>query len=116
MADCVAAIRGDKTTEEELQMAYKLGWLQEILQGYSFAIDDMVDKDMMRWGRPTWYAKRTNDTQYILESLLLGEICYDLLARYFGDKPFFGKLCQHFHESFAGFVLGLVSHSGFKYL
>lgn len=74
VAKCLAAIRGKSITKDELQMAYQVGWIQEMLQAYAFAIDEFMDKDTMGWCRPTWYAKRNNDTEYLLEMLLQEEI------------------------------------------
>lgn len=102
----VQEIRGSSLTDEDLHLAYILGWLVQLNNTYHLDIDDFVDRDISRWGRPSRYST-CNDREFVVSSNMLHHTVMLLLNKYFGDKPFYPALVKHFQNACLNCLAGI---------
>ncbi|XP_025203481.1 farnesyl pyrophosphate synthase-like, partial [Melanaphis sacchari] len=105
-------------TNENLKLSYILGWCVEILQAYQLVLDDIMDNAITRRGRPCWY--RQNDISLIAinDGILLEQAIYQLLKKYFKDKPYYKNILELFYDvtmkSAMGQCLDMLTAKSFK--
>lgn len=68
------------------------------LQGYFLILDDIMDGSVTRRGRPCWYLYEDLGTAAINDGELLEHGLYQLLSRYFRDKPYYTRVLELFHD------------------
>ena len=94
------------------------------LQAHFLVLDDIIDGSVSRRGRPCWYLYENLGTAAINDGLLLGQGLYQLLSRYFRDKPYYARVLELFHDVSLIFIskirvdwtvdLGITSKNGIK--
>ncbi|XP_049848396.1 farnesyl pyrophosphate synthase-like [Schistocerca gregaria] len=85
-------------TEENIRLAQIMGWCVEMLQAFLLVIDDIMDGSSMRRGRPCWYRQNGIGLAGINDGLLLEMGLYQLLRRYFQNKPYYMQVVELFHD------------------
>jgi farnesyl diphosphate synthase len=68
------------------------------LQAHFLVLDDIMDGSETRRGRPGWYLYENLGTAAICDGLLLEQGLYQLLSRYFRDKPYYARVLELFHD------------------
>jgi farnesyl diphosphate synthase len=68
------------------------------LQAHILLLDDMEDGSIRRRGRPCWYLYENLGNAAINDGLLLEQGLYQLLSRYFRDKPYYAHVLELFHD------------------
>lgn len=68
------------------------------LQAYFLVLDDIIDGSVRRRGRPCWYLYENLGTAAINDGQLLEQGLYQLLGRYFRDKPYYARVLELFHD------------------
>ena len=68
------------------------------LQAYFLVLDDIIDGSVTRRGRPCWYLYENLGTAAINDGILLEQGLYQLLSRYFCDKPYYTRVLELFHD------------------
>jgi len=61
-------------------------------------LDDIMDGSATRRGRPCWYLYENLGTAAINDGQLLEQGLYQLLSRYFRDKPYYSRVLELFHD------------------
>jgi farnesyl diphosphate synthase len=75
------------------------------LQAYFLVLDDIMDRSVTRRGRPCWYLYENLGTAAVNDGVLLENGLYQLLTRYFRDKPYYVHVFELFHDVSLIFVL-----------
>jgi len=57
-----------------------------------------MDGSVRRRGRPCWYLYENRGTAAINDGQLLEQGLYQLLSRYFRDKPYYTRVLELFHD------------------
>lgn len=68
------------------------------LQAHFLVLDDIMDEAVTRRGRPCWYRTRNLGTKAINDGVLLEAGIYQLLRKYFRDKPYYLNVVELFHD------------------
>ncbi|KAF4520807.1 hypothetical protein B566_EDAN002385 [Ephemera danica] len=90
--------RSDQHTPENIRLAHVLGWCVEMLQAFFLVSDDMMDNSETRRGRPCWYKKDDVGMAAMNDCILLEAGIYQLLHKYFRDKPYYVEILELFHD------------------
>ncbi|XP_060857923.1 uncharacterized protein LOC132935393 isoform X2 [Metopolophium dirhodum] len=85
-------------TDENLRLSYILGWCVEILQAYQLVLDDIMDNAITRRGRPCWYRHNDIGLMAVNDGILLEQAIYQLLKKYFKDKPYYTHIVELFYD------------------
>ncbi|XP_026821064.1 farnesyl pyrophosphate synthase-like [Rhopalosiphum maidis] len=105
-------------TDENLKLSYILGWCVEILQAYQLVLDDIMDNAITRRGRPCWYRHNDNGLIAVNDGILLEQAIYQLLKKYFKDKPYYKHILELFYDvtmkSAMGQCLDMLTAKSFK--
>jgi farnesyl diphosphate synthase len=75
------------------------------LQAHFLVMDDIMDGSVTRRGRPCWYLYENLGTAAVNDGLLLENGVYQLLSRYFRDKPYYVHVLELFHDVSLIFIL-----------
>jgi farnesyl diphosphate synthase len=75
------------------------------MQAYFLVLDDIMDRSVTRRGRPSWYLYENIGTAAINDAMFLENGLYQLLIRYFRDKPYYVHVFELFHDVSLIFVL-----------
>lgn len=89
---------GPEQTDKNLRLAYILGWCVEILQAFQLVIDDIMDNAITRRGRPCWYRHNDIGLVAINDGILLEQTIFQLIRKYFKDKPYYVHILELFHD------------------
>nr|AEK32004.1 mitochondrial isoprenyl diphosphate synthase [Rhopalosiphum padi] len=105
-------------TDENLKLSYILGWCVEILQAYQLVLDDIMDNAITRRGRACWYRHNDNGLIAVNDGILLEQAIYQLLKKYFKDKPYYKHILELFYDvtmkSAMGQCLDMLTAKSFK--
>ncbi|XP_001950423.2 farnesyl pyrophosphate synthase-like [Acyrthosiphon pisum] len=105
-------------TYENLRLSYILGWCVEILQAYQLVLDDIMDNAITRRGRPCWYRHNDIGLMAVNDGILLEQAIYQLLKKYFKDKPYYTHIVELFYDvtmkSAMGQCLDMLTAKSFK--
>ena len=92
------------------------------LQAHFLVMDDIIDGSVSRRGQPCWYLYKNIGPAAINDGLLLEQSLYQLLRRYFRDKPYYACVLELFHDVSLIFIpkirvnltvdLGITSRNG----
>lgn len=95
MSICVAhlAVRAD------VLRAQHLGWCVEMFQALFLVADDIMDHSETRRGSPCWYKLPHVGLTAVNDSLMLENVMYTELRRYYGGHPAYTQLMELFHEA-----------------
>ncbi|PSN57541.1 Farnesyl pyrophosphate synthase, partial [Blattella germanica] len=108
----------NELTQESLRLAMIMGWCVEMFQAFLLVMDDIMDSSETRRGRPCWYRKNDLGVAAINDGILLENGLYQLLRRYFRDKPYYVQTLELFHDvclkTSMGQSLDLLSSPGGK--
>ncbi|GFG32081.1 hypothetical protein Cfor_06854 [Coptotermes formosanus] len=97
----------DQLTQENIRLSQIMGWCVEMLQAYFLVLDDIMDGSVTRRGRPCWYLYENLGTAAINDGLLLEHGLYQLLSRYFRDKPYYVHVLELFHDVTLKTIMGV---------
>ncbi|ODM91554.1 Farnesyl pyrophosphate synthase [Orchesella cincta] len=101
-------------SEKQITEAYILGWCVEILQACCLVADDIMDKSETRRGRPCWYKVDGLESLAFNDAMLLEQIVYRIITKYFKDTNFYSTLLELFLNTTYKTVLGqcVDTHAG----
>jgi len=85
-------------TAEEERLAYIFGWCTEIWQAAALIADDMMDSSETRRGQLCWYRIEDVGLNAINDALMLENLVYFLIYKYFGQLPCFSRLLRITHD------------------
>ncbi|XP_027837608.2 farnesyl pyrophosphate synthase [Aphis gossypii] len=105
-------------TDENLRLSYILGWCVEILQAYQLVLDDIMDNAITRRGRPCWYRHNDIGLMAVNDGILLEQTIYQLIKKYFKDKPYYVHILELFYDvtmkTSMGQCLDMLTANSFK--
>lgn len=84
---------------DDIKLARILGWCIEWLQAFFLVADDIMDKSIMRRGKPCWYKQGNVGMIAINDSIYLESCVYEILDHYFRDKPSYIDIVTLFHKT-----------------
>lgn len=85
--------------DDQLHLAYVLGWCVELLQAFLLVLDDVMDRSETRRGRQCWYRVHgVTRLSAINDAFLMESMIYQLLDKHFSNTPTYGHLCKLFHR------------------
>ncbi|XP_050425247.1 farnesyl pyrophosphate synthase isoform X2 [Adelges cooleyi] len=85
-------------TNENIRLSFILGWCIEILQAFLLVMDDIMDNAITRRGRPCWYRHNDIGLVAINDGILLEQGLYQIIKKYFRDKPYYCYILELFHD------------------
>lgn len=97
----------EELTPENIRLSQIMGWCVEMLQAYFLVLDDIIDGSVRRRGRPCWYLYENLGTAAINDGQLLEQGLYQLLGRYFRDKPYYTRVLELFHDASLKTIMGV---------
>jgi len=97
----------EELTPENIRLSQIMGWCVEMLQAYFLVLDDIIDGSVRRRGRPCWYLYENLGTAAINDGQLLEQGLYQLLGRYFRDKPYYARVLELFHDVSLKTIMGV---------
>mmetsp|Transcript_11500 Transcript_11500/g.35116 ORF Transcript_11500/g.35116 Transcript_11500/m.35116 type:complete len:364 (+) Transcript_11500:124-1215(+) len=89
---------GKAVSEEDIFLASVLGWCVEFLQAFFLVADDIMDASVTRRGQPCFYKLPHIGLNAINDSIVLENLIYVILKRYFSQKSCYVELMNLFHE------------------
>ncbi|XP_062218559.1 farnesyl pyrophosphate synthase-like isoform X1 [Phragmites australis] len=89
---------GSEPSEEEVFLAYILGWGIEWLQAYFLILDDIMENSHTRRGKPCWYRLPKVGLIAINDGLVLRSQISQIFRRYFFGKIYYVDLLDLFNE------------------
>lgn len=99
-------IKEENLSPEETLLTQKMGWCVEMLQAHFLVLDDIMDEAVTRRGRPCWYRTHNLGVKAINDGVLLEAGIYQLLKKYFRDKPYYLNVVELFHDATLKTVMG----------
>jgi len=88
----------DVLTQDNLELAYILGWCTEILQAFFLVADDIMDGSETRRGRPCWYKVDNLGPAAFNDAVLLEASIYALLKKHFREKEYYVDVLEIMHD------------------
>ncbi|EFJ25934.1 hypothetical protein SELMODRAFT_173042 [Selaginella moellendorffii] len=99
VVDSLVLLRsGEELSEDELFLAFALGWCIEWLQAYFLVLDDIMDDSHTRRGQPCWFRQPKVGLIAANDGILLRNHISRILTRHFHDKPYYQDLRELFDE------------------
>ncbi|XP_050548345.1 uncharacterized protein LOC126909983 [Daktulosphaira vitifoliae] len=81
-------------------------------------MDDIMDNAITRRGRPCWYQSNENGLLAINDGILLEQGLYQIIKKYFHDKPYYVDILELFHDvtmkTSMGQCLDMLTANSFK--
>ncbi|XP_018347536.1 PREDICTED: farnesyl pyrophosphate synthase-like isoform X1 [Trachymyrmex septentrionalis] len=96
----------DQLTKENIRLARILAWCLELCQAFGLVADDIVDRSLLRRGKPCWYRYNGIGLAAINDSLLLECSIFYLIKKYFKEKDCYVILLEMFYDSILKTVMG----------
>nr|BBH72800.1 farnesyl diphosphate synthase-2 [Nasutitermes takasagoensis] len=97
----------EELTPENIRLAHIMGWCVETLQGHLLVLDDIMDVSTRRRGQTCWYLYENIGPAAVNDAMLLEQGLYQLLRRYFHDKPYYARVLELFHDITLKTVMGI---------
>ncbi|KAJ9590311.1 hypothetical protein L9F63_027849, partial [Diploptera punctata] len=88
----------DQLTAENIRLSLIMGWCIEMFQAFFLVLDDIMDNSITRRGRPCWYRNNNLGIAAVNDGILMENGLYQLLRRYFRDKPYYVHVMELFHD------------------
>jgi farnesyl diphosphate synthase len=76
------------------------------MQAAALIADDIMDGAETRRGQPCWYLTEGVGYSAVNDALMLENVVYLLLKKYFADKSCYVKLLELFHETTLQTIFG----------
>ncbi|XP_046662287.1 farnesyl pyrophosphate synthase-like isoform X2 [Homalodisca vitripennis] len=93
-------------TPEKIREAQIMGWCIEMLQAFFLVLDDMIDGSETRRGRICWYRNPSVGLNAANDGIFIESGIYQLLRRYFVDKPYYFQAIDLFHDATHKTIMG----------
>jgi len=90
-------LKEERSVEED-KLSCILGWCIEIMQAACLVADDIMDGSETRRGQRCWYREPDVQLTAVNDLLLLENIVYQILEKYFSGKECHFPLVQLFHK------------------
>lgn len=84
---------------ENIRWAHILGWCVEILHAFILIQDDIMDNSTTRRGQTCWYKLQEVGFKGINDSVLMENIIFMLLKKYFRNFDCYLDLVELFHDA-----------------
>lgn len=89
----------EQQTPENLNLVEILGWCMEFCQGFFLIEDDIVDQSTLRRGKLCWYKNEGVGLNAVNDGLLLENLVFLVLKKYFSKHPAYVDLVETFHQT-----------------
>ncbi|XP_020292649.1 farnesyl pyrophosphate synthase isoform X3 [Pseudomyrmex gracilis] len=96
----------DELTEENIRLIRILGWCVELVQAFFLVIDDIEDGSLYRRNQPCWYRHNDIGLAAINDGLMMENVVYYLIRKYFKGKEYYVDLLETFQDSILKTVMG----------
>ncbi|CAG7727655.1 unnamed protein product [Allacma fusca] len=96
----------EEVSGESKESFLGLAWIFEILQTASIIGDDITDNSTMRRGQKCWHLNDHVKLIAVNDMVLLENICFFLLKKYFSTHPQYLNLVEAFHDSTLRLCIG----------
>uniref|UniRef100_W8B5K5 Farnesyl pyrophosphate synthase n=2 Tax=Ceratitis capitata TaxID=7213 RepID=W8B5K5_CERCA len=93
------SVKDVQLTEENLRLAYLLGWCLELLHVTILLTDDMVDNSHKRRGQPCWFRVDGVGLNAINDAFMAENGVFVLLKKHFRHLDCYMDLVELFHEN-----------------
>ncbi|XP_077272957.1 farnesyl pyrophosphate synthase-like isoform X3 [Temnothorax americanus] len=92
-------IPNDQFTEDNIHLARILAWCVELMQAYLLTIDDIMDRSLVRRGKPCWYRCNNIGAAAINDGLLIENATFYIIRKYFKEKDYYYiNILETFHD------------------
>ncbi|KAI7745926.1 hypothetical protein M8C21_005554, partial [Ambrosia artemisiifolia] len=99
VVDSYQLLKGDEQlTNDEVFLAYVLGWCTEWFQAFLLVHDDIMDGSHTRRGHPCWFRLPEVGMAAVNDGALLSNHVYRILKKYFQRKSYYVNLVDLFNE------------------
>ncbi|XP_004522729.1 farnesyl pyrophosphate synthase-like [Ceratitis capitata] len=98
--------KGVQLTEENLKLAYLLGWCLELLHLTIIITDDMIDNSYQRRGQPCWFRVDGVGLNAINDAFMAENGVFVLLKKHFRHLDCYMDLVELFHENIFNCMCG----------
>ncbi|XP_077272956.1 farnesyl pyrophosphate synthase-like isoform X2 [Temnothorax americanus] len=91
-------IPNDQLTDDNIHLARILAWCVELMQAYLLTIDDIMDRSLVRRGKPCWYRCNNIGAAAINDGILIENATYYIVRKYFKGKDNYVNILETFHD------------------
>ncbi|XP_069688243.1 farnesyl pyrophosphate synthase-like [Periplaneta americana] len=95
-------------TAENIRLSIVMALCVEMLQSSFHIVDDMMDGSTVRRNRPCWYRVNNIGAAAANDAVLVENGVYQILKKYFSDKPYYLNTLELFHDVTLKTALGQV--------
>lgn len=74
------------------------------MQAYLLVLDDIEDRSLIRRGQPCWYQYNDIGLAAINDGLMLEQVMYYIIRKYFKEKDYYVDLLETFHDVSKGII------------
>ncbi|XP_071562511.1 farnesyl pyrophosphate synthase-like [Temnothorax nylanderi] len=91
-------IRNDQLTEDNIRLVRILAWCVELLQAFGLIIDDIMDRSLVRRGKPCWYRYNDIGEAAANDGVFLESAVYFIIRRHFSGRECYADLLEVFQD------------------
>uniref|UniRef100_A0A1I8Q9H8 Farnesyl pyrophosphate synthase n=1 Tax=Stomoxys calcitrans TaxID=35570 RepID=A0A1I8Q9H8_STOCA len=92
-------VASQNVTPEMIKLSYILGWCVEMLNSFFLIYDDLMDGSLKRRSRICWHNLQDVGVTAVNDVILLENMTYALLKKYFHKSQGYVKIMELFHET-----------------
>ncbi|XP_077272902.1 farnesyl pyrophosphate synthase-like [Temnothorax americanus] len=91
-------IRNDQLTEDNIRLVRILAWCVELMLTFGQILDDIMDRSLVRRGRPCWYRYNDIGAAAINDGTLIENATFYIIRKYFKEKDYYINILETFHD------------------
>ncbi|XP_023220201.1 farnesyl pyrophosphate synthase-like [Centruroides sculpturatus] len=90
-------VKSKDLIEENIKLAYILGWCVEMIHAYFLILDDITDQAFTRRGRPCWFRNENIGLIAINDAIMIESGIFYLLKKHLKNLPCYVNVVEAFH-------------------
>ncbi|XP_071562435.1 farnesyl pyrophosphate synthase-like [Temnothorax nylanderi] len=91
-------IRNDQITEDNIRLVRILAWCVELMLTFGIILDDIMDRSLVRRGRPCWYRYNDIGEAAANDGFFVENAIYYIIRKHFSCKECYVNLLEVFQE------------------
>ncbi|XP_071562441.1 farnesyl pyrophosphate synthase-like isoform X2 [Temnothorax nylanderi] len=88
----------NELTEDNIRLVRILAWCVELMQAYFFIIDDIIDRSLVRRGKPCWYRYSDIGEAAANDGVFLESAIYYIIRKHFNGRECYVDLLDVFQD------------------